>query len=188
MKKAIALIALAVLLAGGAAAQDQTSKLSVVVSGSLLFPSDSNYRDTYGSARFYPEIRVAYALSKGFFLYAGYGLLAASGTTPGLEVDASSTQHVFSLGGGIGGPLTGKLSYKAGLGLFLDAYKEKAMDIEVTGSAIGFRVDAGLCYSLTPKISAQVGLGYLAASDTTDDDVSIKLGGFRLGAGVGYKF
>lgn len=188
MKKAIAFLALALLLAGGAAAQDDGSKLSATLTGNILFPSDAGYRDTYGSARFYPEIRVAYAIKKGFFLYAAYGLLSASGTTPVLEAEASSTQHVLSLGGGIGGPLTGKLSYKAGLGLFLGLYKEKAMDVEVSGSAIGLRLDAGVCYSLTDKIGLQAGLGYLMASDKTDDDVKIKLGGFRLGAGVGYKF
>jgi opacity protein-like surface antigen len=187
MKKAVVFLALTALLTGAAGAQDEGSKFSLVASGNILFPSDSGYRDTYGSARFYPEIRLAYALGKGFFLYAGYGLLSASGTTPGLAADASSTQHILSLGGGIGGPLSGKLSYKLGLGLFLDAYKETALDMEITGSGIGFRADAGLCYGLTPNLSAQVGLGYLAGSDTVDDQ-SIKLGGFRLGAGLGYKF
>jgi hypothetical protein len=187
MKKAFALLALAAALTGLAAAQDQPSKFSVVATANILFPSDSGYTDTYGSARFYPEIRLTYALGKRFFLYAGYGLLSASGTTPGLGVDASSTQHIFSLGGGIGGPLTGKLSYKLGLGLFLDAYKETALDTEVTGSGIGFRADAGLFYGLSPKLSAQLGLGFLSGSDDVEG-MSIKLGGFRLGAGLGYKF
>jgi hypothetical protein len=188
MRKTIALIALAAALTGFAAAQDQASKLSLVVTGNILFPTDSGYKDTYGSARFYPEIRLAYALGKGFFLYAGYGLLSASGTTPGLAVDATSTQHLLSLGGGYGGPLSGKLSYRVGLGLFLDAYKEEAFGAQVSGSGIGFRADAGLCYLLTEKLSAQLGLGFLSGSDTTEDDISVKLGGFRLGAGLGYKF
>ncbi len=187
MKKAIALVALAAALTGFAAAQEQASKFSLVVTGNILLPSDSGYKDTYGSARFYPELRLAYALGKGFFLYAGYGLLSASGTTPGLGADATSTQHFLSLGGGYGGPLGEKLSYKVGLGLFLDSYKEEALDMEITGSAIGFRADAGLCYALSPKISAQVGIGFLSGSDDVDG-LSIKLGGFRLGAGVGYKF
>ncbi|MCX6561738.1 MAG: hypothetical protein NTZ26_14640 [Candidatus Aminicenantes bacterium] len=187
LKKIIVLLTVAAVLTGFVAAQDPTSKFSVVATGNLLFPSDSGYTDTYSSARFYPEIRLAFALGKGFFLYAGYGLLSASGTTPGLGVDASSTQHIFSLGGGIGGPLTGKLSYKLGLGIFLDAYKETALDTEVTGSGIGFRADAGLCYGLSPKLSAQLGLGFLSGSDDVEG-MSIKLGGFRLGACLGYKF
>lgn len=188
MKKALSLLALVLLLAGGAAAQDGGSRLSAALTGNILFPSDAGYRDTYGSARFIPEIRVAYSLGKGLFLYAAYGLLSASGTTPVLEAEASSTQHILSLGGGIRGPLTGKLSYKAGAGLFLGLYKEEAMDVEVTGSAIGLRLDGVVCYSLTDKIGLQAGLGYLIASDRTEEDVKIKLGGFRLGAGVGYKF
>ncbi len=188
MKKAIACLALALLLAGVAAAQDGGSKLSASLTGNILFPADAGYRDTYGSGRFFPEIRVAYALKQGFFVYAAYGLLSASGTTPVLEVEASSTQHVLSLGGGIGGRLTGKLSYKVGLGLSLGLYKEEAMDVEVSGSAIGLRLDGGSCYSVTDKSGLQAGLGYLMASDTTEDDIKIKLGGFRLGAGVCYKF
>jgi len=187
MKKLVILLVFAVALTGMSWAQDQDSKISICLTGNILMPNDGGYKDTYGKSRFYPELRVAYSLGKSFFVYGSYGLLSASGETPVLKLEAKSTQHIISVGGGYGGVLSGKLSYRIGVGLFLDSYKETAMDIEATGSAIGFRADAGLCYAITDKFSAHAGIGYLTGKDDVEGE-SIKLGGFRVGAGIGYKF
>jgi opacity protein-like surface antigen len=83
-----------------------------------------------------------------------------------------------------------KLSYKLEAGVFNVKYKEEAMGEEFSDSAAGFRVDGGLVFNVTKKFFVEVSLGYLTASDTVIDDgeeYSIKLGGFRTGAGIGIR-
>jgi hypothetical protein len=184
MKKNALIVLLLVLLSGSALAQE---KFTLVLTGSALMPQDSNYKTVYGKTFFFPEIRLSYALGGDFFLFGGYGLLSASGTTPVLQSVAKSTQHFLSAGAGYAGALGGDLGFEIAAGLFWAPYKEAVEEAEVTGSAIGFRADAALRYSFSPAFFAQLGLGYLTASSTVDG-TSIKLGGLRTGLGIGYKF
>ncbi|MGD0782594.1 MAG: hypothetical protein ABSA30_07020 [Candidatus Aminicenantales bacterium] len=184
MKKLAPFVLLAALLAGTSMAQE---KFSLVVTGSALWPTDGNYKAVYGKAVFFPEIKLTYALGGDFFVFAGYGLISVSGTTPILQSETQSTQHFISAGAGYDASLSGNLAFEIAAGLFFAAFKETVADDEASGSAIGFRADAALRYGFSPRFFAQLGLGYLTGSDTVDG-VPVKLGGLRAGLGFGYKF
>lgn len=61
------------------------------------------------------------------------------------------------------------------------------MEEEVTDSAIGFRIDVGIVFNVNKNIFTDINIGYLYASDTIEKE-SIKIGGLKTGAGVGFRF
>jgi len=184
MKKTFSLLVMLIFISG---ALQAGQKFSASITGNILFPGDSGYRDVYGKSGFLPELKVGYSLSENIYLWAGYGYLGKKGETPVLKLEAKSTQHFLSLGAGYGGKLTAQLGYEAELGLMIVAYKEEAMETSASGTAFGFRVDAGLTYALAGPVFAAAEVGYLFASDKIEGE-TIKPGGFKAGLGLGAKF
>jgi hypothetical protein len=162
-------------------------KFMVSVTGNYLHPSDSGYKDVYGSSIFYPEIKAGYKLYEDFFIWAGYGFFSKNGTTTELDQEAKSTQHFLSFGIGYDGKISENFGYKAEIGLLNVSYREEAMNEKITGSSIGFRVDAGILYKIFSNFFVKISSGYISASDTVQD-VEIKLGGFRAGIGLELRF
>jgi hypothetical protein len=77
------------------------------------------------------------------------------------------------------------------VGVFSVNYKEESMGMDYSDSAVGFRIDGGVLFNVTKIFFVEVSIGYLSASDTVIDDgeeYSVKLGGFRTGAGIGVRF
>ena len=161
-------------------------KFMVTVSGSMLFPADGGYKDVYGSSVFYPELKLAYKALNDFYVWAGYGLVSASGETVELKMAAKSSQHFISLGAGYNGSISPKLEYLVDLGAFYVGYKEEALAEEVDDSAVGFRADGSLIYRLGKNFFAGLTLGYLTASDNIMG-IAVKLGGFQGGLVLGVK-
>lgn len=162
-------------------------KFMVSVVGNYLNPSDSGYKDIYGSDVFYPELKAGYKLYKGFYIWTGYGFFSKKGTTTELKQEAKSTQHFLSFGIGYDRKISEKFGYKAELGLLNASYKEEAMGEEVTGNSIGFGIEAGILYRVWSGFFVKISAGYLSASDKVED-VEIKLGGFKAGIGVEARF
>jgi hypothetical protein len=163
-------------------------KFLAELSGSYLIPNDSAFKDVYGQGGFVPEIRLQYNLGPTFYIWGGAGIFSKKGLTPQVQKDAQSSQIYLSLGGGYIAKLSEKISLHVGPGLFLVAYKEKiADDSEQNGSRLGLRVDADLLYALGDKFVAGITTGYATASATVED-VSFKMGGFRIGAVAGIRF
>ncbi len=163
------------------------SKFMVSVVGNYLNPSDSGYKDVYGSSVFYPEVKAGYSLYKGFFIWAGYGFFSKQGTTTALEQEAKSTQHHFSFGIGYDGTVSQRLGYKAELGLFHANYREEALGEEVTGSSLGFGFETGILYRVWSSLFIKISAGYLNATDMMEE-VEIKLGGLKAGIGLEARF
>ena len=162
-------------------------KFMISFSGNLLSPSDSNFKDIYGSSIFYPELNIGYKVYKNFYLWAGYSFLTKNGTTPVLKLETKSTQNYISFGAGYNGNFSNKFGYRVKLGVFNVNYKEEAMEEEVKNSAIGFRIDVGIIFNINKNIFTDINIGYLYASDTIEEE-SIKLGGLKTGIGVGFRF
>ncbi len=166
--------------------------LLVSFTGNYLVPADEGFKATYGSGVFYPEMKLAYLLSPNFSLWAGFGMLKASGTTTGeLQEEAKSTQHFLSFGADYHGNISGKMDYKVELGVLHVCYKEESMGLELSDSAFGFRAGAGIIYNMSAHFFSEILLGYLYAKDTVAadlGDVSLKLGGFKGGVGFGIRF
>lgn len=184
MKKVVIVLCMVAVIATQVVGQE---KFMASVGGNMLFPADGGYKDVYGDSLFYPEFKLAYKVVKDFYLWVGYGLLSTSGETVELKLEAKSSQHFISFGGGYNGTLSKQLEYLVELGAFYASYKEEAMQEEVSDSAVGFRVDGSLIYRIGKSLFAGLSLGYLTASDDIEG-VSIKLGGFKGGLLLGLKF
>jgi len=167
------------------------ANFSVSFTGNYLSPSDSNFKDTYGSGVFFPELKLNYKVFNNISLWAGFGLLSKTGETPGLGEEAKSSQNIISFGVGYSGDFNPKFGYKVEVGAAYFSYKEEAMETEISDSAFGFRGDFGIVYNITATFFAEITAGYMSASDTLTvlgEDVDIDLGGFKAGIGVGIKF
>lgn len=166
---------------------DGQNKIFIEATGNFLFPSDSGYKDVYGSSLFYPGFEAGFKIVNNIYVFTGLEMLSAKGETPVLKVEAKSTQTIISAGAGLIGKMSGKMDYRVELGASSFSYKEEAFDEEVTGSKIGFLLKCGLTYDLFDRFYLGVFLGYNSASDSVDG-VDIKLGGFKTSIGAGVKF
>lgn len=184
MKKIIAATLLTLLLMGAGYGMGQ---FSLTFSGNILGPADKDFKDIYGNTVFFPEMQVSLKVFNGVCVWAGYGLLSATGTTPILEEEAKSTQNILSFGAGYLGDFSKKWSYKILAGAAYFTYKEEALGLVVEDNAFGFRVDLGLLHNFTNTFFAELSLGYMAASDTVMGQ-DIKLGGTKAGFGIGIRF
>lgn len=174
-------------LSSGSEDGDKRKKIMVTLNGQLLFPSDSGFKDVYGSSVLYPGLKVGYFAFKKVYFFLGYDFIYKKGKTPVFEYEAGTIQHFISLGCGYRGKISAKLAYQAELGLFNVSYQEESLGEKKSDSAIGFLVDAGFIMNLGKSFFGRISLGYFSASDTVDD-VSIKLGGFKTGIGLGICF
>ncbi len=189
MKKVLfVLLITIVLMTSVSSAQN----FSISFTGNLLGPADADYKKVYGNTIFFPEIKAGYLIGKEFSIWAGFGLLSATGKTSGeLQEEAKSTQNFLSLGLGYVKNIANKLDLKVEAGGVYIHYKEEALELVVKDSAIGFRVDLGFLYNLSSSFFLELGAGYIYATDevTIDEETeSITLGGFKAGAGVGIRF
>lgn len=185
MKKAICVIAMIGVLGAGSAWAAEN--IQVRLSGGILLPGDSAYRDIYGKTAFLPELKAGLALSGSLYLWAGYGLVSKKGETAVLKSEAKSTQHFISAGAGTRGAISDKLEWMAEAGLLIAAYREEAMGATATGSAWGGVAGAGLAWRLGEALFLTAEAGYLFSSDKVEGK-TIKPGGFKAGLGLGVRF
>ncbi len=168
--------------------------LSISLQGNYLKPSDSKYKEIYGNSKFFPGIKVdsGSLFMKSLSLWGSAGYLSASGTIPGTDQSAKSTQ-LFICGGGA---LHFKVSpmfrtaFRAGIAYI--SYKEEALETTVNESAIGFCGALDLIVDVNDFIFVELEGAYISASDTlpgaaANDTVEIKLGGLKAGFGIGIK-
>ena len=154
--------------------------VTISVSGNVLLPADSDYKDVYGDTAFFPEFKLALKVSNGFYIWGGYGMVSQTGETILLGLEAKSKQHFVSLGGGYNGSLTGSLEFFIDAGAVFTSFSEETMGAKLSDDAIGFRVDGSLLVRLGAGLLGGVNVGYVYAADTIEG-FSIKIGGFKGG-------
>jgi hypothetical protein len=163
----------------------------VSLNGNMLFPADSNYKSIYTDSIFYPELKLAVKLLNNFYLWAGYGLISESGQTPTLQLETSSKQRFFSFGAGYDGHFSSSFGFRAELGGFSCSYEESALELEESGSAFGVRLDGAVLYFLNRSLTLELWVGYLMGNDKISlgpgEEISLKLGGLKMGAGIGVR-
>jgi hypothetical protein len=183
MKKILLLVmAISVLFASSWA-----KSFSLAPTLSYLGKDDAGFKEVYGSGGIQPGLRFEATISKNFSLYAFYGFFSKKGTTPVLAEEAKNTQHSFSIGAVWRGTLSGKMTWGVYAGLLHIRYQEEALGDKIKGSATGVELGALLDYNLSESIFILPFLSYLKADDTIDDK-KIKLGGFKAGVGLGFRF
>jgi len=196
MKKVISILLMMIFLiflagvdcfAGEGSEGDTGGRLMVVLSGNFLSPADDGFRTIYSKGVVYPGLKAGYRISRGIYLWAGYGFFSLKSETPVLKLDTKSTQHFLSAGLGVMFHISPKLDYTGELGIFSGSYREESMGEVLKGSAPGLVLNNGLLIYLNRTFYVELSLGYLTASDTLED-VKIKLGGLRTGLGLGVRF
>lgn len=158
----------------------------VSVTGNVLMPADSAYRGVYGDTVFYPELKLGCKVVGDFYLWAGYGMVSASGETLELKLPADSSQHFISLGASYNGAISPRLEYLLDIGAFYVTYREETMGVVIDDSAVGLRAEGSLVFRIGRSLFAGLSLGYLHASDQVTG-IAIKLGGFKGGVCLGVK-
>jgi hypothetical protein len=184
MKKTLLIIAAAAAFAFPACSAD---RFLAELNGGYLMANDAAFKEVYGKGGFLPEVRLQFDLGSSFFLSAGAGVVSKKGVTPGLLKEAKSRQVFLSLGGGYDARLSENLHMRVGPALRLVSYREEVAGDTQKGSRLGWGLDADLLYSLGDAWRAGITAGYTYASDTVEE-VSFKMGGFRIGAAVGFRF
>ncbi len=184
MKRAIILMAAVMFMLSGLCADP---RFSLSLAAGLQWPADSGYKEVYGQNVFLPELKGGFFLSPSIYLWAGYGQATAKGKTAVLELDSKSSQNYLQVGAGWQGALSGKLGFRAELGLAEILYREEALGETVSGSTIGFILSGSLTYSLSKMFYLLADAGYLYAKKTINS-VGVKMGGLRAGFGAGLNF
>lgn len=166
-------------------------KFFISVIGSYMIPAQENFSDIYGSGMVHPGIKAGYKFYRSFYLWGGYDVSSKKGKTLQFEEPSKWKERFFSGGLGYNGNMSINFAYKAEIGMLYVVYREEAFDEEVTGSAIGVRIGGAGIFKISDRLFTEISMGYLAASDKTivdDEDISLKLGGFRGGIGLGIRF
>ncbi len=154
----------------------------------LLFPSDSGYKEIYGSNVMKPDIEIGYNLSEKLSIYGGFGYMTKQGTTIGeLNVETKSTSSYLDLGLGYKIYEKGKFSTKINTGLSYIMTKEEALGEQVSGKSLGFRAKLESNYGITDNIFTGLRIGYIYGKDKIEG-VEVKLGGLEIGVVLGFKF
>lgn len=172
------------------------NNLSLSISGHYLMPVDSSYKDVYGSAKIFPEIKINSGpiLFKNFSLWGSFGYLPANGIVPGTDAKTKSTQMFIALGGRYTQGFSPTFHVSLRWGVLYVSYKEEALDSTVKDSAVGFVTGVGFIYDINNTLFTEIEGAYMYASDkipgTADfpESTTVKLGGLRFGIGLGIKF
>ncbi len=160
----------------------------ISLNGNALFPSDSAYKDVYGSTIIYPEIEAGYKIYKDLFVFGGFGFFSKEGKTTGdLQIDTKSKQNILSFGVGYDFDLSEQIDILIRAGIARIGYKEEAMEQEVKGNKTGILLGSDLVYKFGERFFTKATIGYMSAKDTIEE-VDIKLGGFKVGIGIGLRF
>jgi hypothetical protein len=175
-----------VLLFGG-------DKFFVSAGAAAVFPSDSRYKDVYGSVQFSPELKAGYSFFESFYLWLGYSFFSASYTVPVLLDEANVSQHFLALGVGWETRRGRRLQSDFFAALTLAGFKEQAMGETVKDTVAGFELGTGLRYFLKKGVFIGAALAYSEASTSmAETEISLGgrrlLGGLRLIANLGIRF
>ncbi len=186
MKKLLVLITLVLIITSAGFAREK--KFFAGADMNLMFHADSNFEKVYSKTIVMPEFKAGYYIGENLFIWGSYGFFKKNGETEGLGIKTEAKQSFLSFGAGY----TKNLCKKSGLtfmaGLCNISYEEKALGEKVDGSKLGFRADLLFQYNLSSSVYSEIGAGYIGASDSLDNGVDFKLGGFRLLAGIGIRF
>lgn len=187
MKRVLFLIViLVVIFSVSLSGTESRKKMFIEFQGNMMFPSDSNFKNIYGSSAIYIRGKSGYKIFGDVYLFFGCGLLNKTGTTPVLKVDATTKQKICIIGAGYEGTFSGKFGYRLEAGGANFSYKEEALNETANGNKIGIMLNGSLVYDFSKTFFATFSLGYFGTSDTIEG-VNIKLGGLHTSIGAGVR-
>jgi len=161
--------------------------LSLSATGNYFVSSDKNYKDYYGSGNVFPSVKLTINLTKGVYLWGGYGYLSAKGETKGLKLKLKSTEHILDFGVGIKLHISTLVSFFIDGGGSLVSYSEDSFGSTKSGSGFGYVGNVGIRVYISKSLFIVLSGGY-SGVETTINNVDLKLGGIRAGGGLGVSF
>lgn len=165
---------------------ESSKKMFIEFQGNFMFPSDSGFKDIYGSSAFYIRGKSGYKIFDDFYLFFGCGIISKTGKTPALNLDAKAKQKICIFGAGYEGTISKKTSYRLEVGGANFSYDEEVLDETVSGSKLGFSINGSMVYDFSNTFFTTISLGFIGASDTIEN-ISIKLGGIHTAIGFGIR-
>lgn len=185
MKKVLLALFMTITMTAVVFAQAFTVSLHV----NSFTADDDDYKIIYGKGKILPEVKLNLKLYGSIYLWGSYGLLSIDGYNPLLEVDAASTTHFIS--GGLmyrlGYIAPQEMALKLEVGLCHIKFKEEIPQETYKASGTGFQACLGITYGIWKHFYGEVNIGYnYALGDIAN--ISSRLGGFRIGAGLGLFF
>lgn len=187
MKRLLVLfLIIAILLPGILSGTESGKKMFVEFQGNMVFPSDGNFKDIYGTSAIYIRGKSGYKIIGDLYLFFGCGVLNITGETPILKEEAKAKQKICIFGAGYEGSISKKISYRLEGGGSNFSYTEEALDEKVTGSKLGIMVNGSIVFDFSDRFYADFSVGYIGASDSVEG-VGIKLGGIHTALGIGIR-
>lgn len=162
-------------------------KLFFLVSGNYLLPSESRFRDIYGSGPIYPSITVGYKFNPYLYIYGGYSYFSKNGKSLVLEKPSKWKQSYLALGVGYYKNISIRFAWRASIGAMIVRFSEEAFGDKVTANAMGVWLEANGIYKIGQCLFTEISLAYLYAPDTVEE-IPIELGGIKIGIGLGFRF
>lgn len=180
----LALVALILILSPALGAAGHEINLSLA--GQLFISADSVYRDLHGRSEFMPQLSLEFGLNKKLLAWTDLGFFSSRAELTDLDAES----RVSRLHGGIGlgyrlldtPPL--RLSLLAGLGIH--HFREEALDLTQSSTRLGFKTVLWADWLMSRAFFLRLGLTYSTARHH-QDDLSLALGGFAFGAGIGLR-
>jgi hypothetical protein len=162
-------------------------RFMITTGANFFIGSQTEYRQIYGKIVFMPEIKITGLIYRNFTAWGSFGLIGKSGLIEDVDENAYIRQTFLSFGAGYALKLSATLRLRGELGLTFISFKEEALEETVKGSGIGLKIGANLDCFISKKIFATLTTAYNTASDEAQTG-KIKLGGFQVGAGLGFAF
>jgi hypothetical protein len=163
------------------------SKFMVTASGNLFLSSATSFRQIYGQTTFMPEIKITGLVYRNISVWGGCGLISKHGFIEDVAEAAQIRQTIISFGFGYRHKLSALLRLRGELGLTYTSFREEAMEVTLKGSGLGWKIGANLDCSIWKKVFAMLSASFSQVSDDAQTG-KVKLGGFQLGAGLGFAF
>ncbi len=163
------------------------NKFMVTAGANLFFSSAPGYRQIYGNAVFMPEVKITRLVFGNISVWGACGWISQHGLIEEVNEPARINQTLLSFGAGYVYKLNAKLQLRAEAGLSYIFFKEEALEETLKGSGLGWKVGANLDYFICKKMFATLAAVFSQASDEVQTG-KIKLGGFQLGASLGFAF
>lgn len=168
------------------AASGSGKKMFVEIQGAVMLPSDSDFKDIYGSSVLYPRAKAGYKFGDHFYAFFGCGLFSISGETPVLKEESKSKQKICQIACGYEGDISDQFQFRLEAGGAIFNYEEEAFGEAVDGSKFGIYLGGSLVYNFSDTFFATFNMGYMGAADEVGG-IDIKLGGVHTGIGIGFR-
>jgi opacity protein-like surface antigen len=165
-----------------------SAQLRIGASANYFAPSDSAYKDLYGRGGITPAGSLSLKLMRRLELRAEVGFFQDSGQKSLTREDIKLKLTTAALGVRYKFAESGLLNPYAGVGLALIAYKEEVPRrlAGVSESTAGFEAEAGTYINASGHFFLDLNFRYLVAEAKPLTE-SVKLGGIRVGVGVGFR-